>query len=518
MALLDLGKQPISEQDPAGGDVRFEPDGEALSREIEKLSSPTASGGVDWKKVVDLSTKILSEQSKDLLVACYLSMGLFHTEQAAGLAQGIHVVRDLLENFWETLHPPQKRMRGRRNALEWWQEKTLEALQSIGPQGTSQEAISALGEDLDGIDRFLAENMEDAPGLRRLIDIAAALKTAAAEATEEKPETDSQKALEPEPPAAGPASTESPAGIQTEAEIQQALRGGLGKLREVAAFYMGQNLFHPLVYRLNRIAAWTPVEGLPPSTDGKTRIPPPPQQIVTAIETLYQGGDWQGLLKTAESRVGEFLFWLDLSRFAAESMDHLGHENLRDLIAGEASLFVSRLKGLEALCFSDGKPFADTETKAWLKRFTSSGGTQEALAFSAVSGASTDEVQAKIAEEYTKARGLVKKKKIGDAVSLLHRQLCDGSSGKEKLLWRIALSQLLVSAKEERTAVPHLMDVLQDVDRYHLEQWEPDLALQAMMGIYTGFRSQKGEEFKPKAAEILDRIAGLNPAQALQLK
>jgi type VI secretion system protein VasJ len=378
--------------------------------------------------------------------------------------------------------------------------------------------ISALGEDLDGIDRFLAENMEDAPGLRRLLDITAVLETAAAEPAEAKPETELQKAPEPESPAAGPAPTEPSTGIQTEEGIQRALRGGLGKIREVAAFYMDQNLFHPLGYRLNRIAAWTPVEELPPSTDGKTRIPPPPQQIITAIETLYQGGDWQGLLKTAESRVGEFLFWFDLSRFAAESMDHLGHENLRDLIAGEAALFVSRLKGLDALCFSDGKPFADNETKAWLKQSTSSEGTQEALEISALSGASTDEVQAKIAEAYTKAQGLVKKKKIGDAVSLLHRQLCDGASGKEKLLWRIALSQLLVSAKKEKTAVPHLMDILQDVDRYHLEQWEPDLALQAMMGIYTGFRSQKGEEFKPKAAEILDRIAGLNPAQALKLK
>ena len=39
MELSELGRNPISEQEPAGKDVRYEPDFEALSQEVEKLSS-----------------------------------------------------------------------------------------------------------------------------------------------------------------------------------------------------------------------------------------------------------------------------------------------------------------------------------------------------------------------------------------------------------------------------------------------------------------------------------------------
>ena len=111
MEASSLGVTPISEQDPAGSDIRFEPDFEALSTEVEKLSSPTAVGTVDWQRIADLSAKILETSSKDLLVACYLCIALLQTRGLGGLATGVHVLRDLLEHFWDTLFPAKKRMK-----------------------------------------------------------------------------------------------------------------------------------------------------------------------------------------------------------------------------------------------------------------------------------------------------------------------------------------------------------------------------------------------------------------------
>ena len=79
MELLDLGKKPISESQPAGEDVSFEAEFETLQNEIEKLSSPTASSGIDWNKVSKLSIAILSEKSKNLLVGTYLCIALLKT-------------------------------------------------------------------------------------------------------------------------------------------------------------------------------------------------------------------------------------------------------------------------------------------------------------------------------------------------------------------------------------------------------------------------------------------------------
>ena len=88
MELAELGRTPISEALPAGQDIRTDPAFEALSGEIEKLSSPAMSGALDWNKVLNLATTILREKSKDLLVAAYLSVALLKTEGLAGLAAG----------------------------------------------------------------------------------------------------------------------------------------------------------------------------------------------------------------------------------------------------------------------------------------------------------------------------------------------------------------------------------------------------------------------------------------------
>ncbi|MFA6412761.1 MAG: type VI secretion system ImpA family N-terminal domain-containing protein, partial [Syntrophales bacterium] len=116
MARRDLGKTPISEDSPAGQDVRNDPDFEALSREIEKMSSPTLSGTMDWNRVLQLSEDILTNKSKDLLVLSYFSVALLKTAGLRGFALSVKILRESLEAFWEDMFPVKKRMRGRKNA------------------------------------------------------------------------------------------------------------------------------------------------------------------------------------------------------------------------------------------------------------------------------------------------------------------------------------------------------------------------------------------------------------------
>jgi type VI secretion system protein VasJ len=111
MELLELGKNPISESSPAGEDVRYEPEFEALENEIGKMTSLSATEGVDWSKVAKLCHEILSDKSKNLMAAIYLCVALLETEGLSGFANGVHVLRELLDNFWDTMFPPKKRMR-----------------------------------------------------------------------------------------------------------------------------------------------------------------------------------------------------------------------------------------------------------------------------------------------------------------------------------------------------------------------------------------------------------------------
>ncbi|RJR52277.1 MAG: type VI secretion system protein TssA [Desulfobacteraceae bacterium] len=532
MDILDLGKTPISEQSPAGTDARSGPDIDALSAEVEKLSSPTSSGGVDWRKIADFSARILSEQSKDLLVACYLSTALFRMEGMTGLGKGVHVLKDLVDLFWETMFPPIKRMRARRNALEWWFEKTASAVNTIEPGSLPESEVAPVLEELKGLDRSIGDKMEDAPVLSGLLERIASLQAPDDPAAERKPEGSPPEvpaesrptapATPTEPRTVARAAPSPPAGrepsspsLQSEEDANRALRSASQRLGELASFYLSRDLFHPLAYLLDRAAAWTPVIEPPPSDGSITLIPPPPDYVKTNLQDLKRKGDWENLLRAAEGCVVDFLFWLDLSRFVAESLDHLGRSDLGDVLSRETSLYAARLKGVEELCFSDGTPFADSETKSWLKRFSPG---YDGNRPGKPSGDSQDTLEGSVEREYQKALQLFREQKLQEAVFLLHGHVGKASSGKERLLWRTALSNLLVFAGEEGTALPHLREIVREIDNYRIEEWEPGLALRALMSVYSGFASSKDERQREQTREILDRIAALDPAEAMRLK
>jgi type VI secretion system protein VasJ len=206
MKITSLGKDPIQPDQPAGSDVRYGPEFEQLQGEIDKLALPSASGGINWEKVSDLAASILSKQSKDLLVAGYLAVSQIHVRRIEGLADGLTVMHDLLENFWDDLFPPKKRMRGRSGAIEWWIEKTESALKGIKPESDERKRRSAISTTLTQIDSLLVERLPDPPMLR---SIETALENifskveetaeAQAEPTVKQPESEKEPAAKPEP-------------------------------------------------------------------------------------------------------------------------------------------------------------------------------------------------------------------------------------------------------------------------------------------------------------------------------
>jgi type VI secretion system protein VasJ len=123
-----------------------------------------------------------------------------------------------------------------------------------------------------------------------------------------------------------------------------------------------------------------------------------------------------------------------------------------------------------------------------------------------------------MAAEIQKAQGLAKKKKLVEAVESLQQHLRNSSSARQRLLWRLALSQILVNSKKPALALPHLGHILQDLDFYQLDKWDPELALSALKTVLVGFNSQPDQDSKNNATKVLSRIATLDPAEALRLE
>lgn len=525
MDLLSLGKEPISPDQPVGSDVRYEPEFEELQAEIEKLSSPSAVGGIDWKKVSVNASAILAEKSKDILVAGYLAVALIYTGEIEGLSVGLRIFRDLLDQYWENLYPPKKRMWGRLAAIEWWLERTESALQRLESTPQPPEAIQQIKENLEQIDKRLGECLEDPPSVKaiqRLLDAIPSLSEKKPEGEapppQEKPELATAPDRKPEkpPPSAPPAEAED---ITSEKDAQRILRFGLQKIRQVAAYLNENDPTNSLSYRCTRIAAWSTAETLPPAVNGKTRVPPPPAQVVKIVHDLRQKGDWEALVKSAERRLSQFIFWLDLNRFVAEALVSLGggYREAHDVVCRETAFLIHRLPGLDGLSFSDGMAFADPETKQWLNGITFGASAVADEPVLKVELGLTDADEDQMAETIQKAQALAREKKFVEAVESLQQELRKSLSQKKTLQWRLALSQILMSSKQANLAAPVFEQVLQDIELYRLEEWDPDLALEGLKLVWAGFNSQTDKALKGKAGDILNRIAKLDPAEALRL-
>lgn len=59
----------------------------------------------DWDKVVDLSINALTNKTKDLQIAVWLTEALIKTEGFEGLIMGLKIITGFLKNYWDHVYP-----------------------------------------------------------------------------------------------------------------------------------------------------------------------------------------------------------------------------------------------------------------------------------------------------------------------------------------------------------------------------------------------------------------------------
>jgi type VI secretion system protein VasJ len=541
MDYVKLGKDPIHADAPTGSDARYEPEFEALQEEIGKLSSPTASGGVDWQKVGDLSAQILAEKSKDLLVASYFAVSQVRAGKMAGLAVGLTVMHDLVANFWDQLFPAKKRMRGRLGAFEWWLEKTINTLEDQDTSPIAADNLEAMITNLDELEALLSEHMPEPPMLIKLkrylerLPSEAAVSSPVPEADaptkpEESPSTVEAKTQEiPDSPPEQPSPVASPLAVspvqpakpaETEVDPKQLISSGLNYLSRAADSLNKGDWSDARAFRIRRQLAWMNIERLPAATDGRTFQPPPSLPTVQALNDIRAQEEWMDLLMGAEPKVSQDTFWLDLNHMVAEALAGLGsdYQAAYDTVCLETAYFVHRLPGITNLTFATGMPFADAETIAWLKDIAFGAGMAMETPISTASSAVADKEKNHMQDTLQEAQNLVKKKKIVEAIGLLQKEMQKSVACKEIMLWRMSLCQLMVAAKQAPLALPQLELLVESIDRFQLETWDPELALEALKIVWQGYKAQKKSDDQEKAAAIVNRINRLNPVEALGMK
>ncbi len=101
---------PVTEDSPCGENLEY--DGRFLEMEQATEGSPEHMMGdenlpaeePDWKKAKELALSLLNE-TRDLRVAVQLTRALAHTDGFSGVEEGLALIREYLERYWDCLHP-----------------------------------------------------------------------------------------------------------------------------------------------------------------------------------------------------------------------------------------------------------------------------------------------------------------------------------------------------------------------------------------------------------------------------
>jgi type VI secretion system protein ImpA len=111
MPLPDDLLKPIEGSNPSGANLRYDPVYDKIKEARREEAQPPPGMTEKDRKVADnalvikLATTVLTEKTKDLQIATWLTEALLKQRGFAGLKEGLAVCYGLVEKFWDTVHP-----------------------------------------------------------------------------------------------------------------------------------------------------------------------------------------------------------------------------------------------------------------------------------------------------------------------------------------------------------------------------------------------------------------------------
>ncbi len=136
---VDAMLEPIPGENPAGENLQYSGLHDEI-REARRAEEALAQGdwqrelkAADWDRVISLSRDALTQKTKDLQIAAWLTEALIQTAGFAGLRDGLKLARGLQEKFWDGVYPPVEDgdLEARANSLAWLDRQAAAAIASV---------------------------------------------------------------------------------------------------------------------------------------------------------------------------------------------------------------------------------------------------------------------------------------------------------------------------------------------------------------------------------------------------
>jgi type VI secretion system protein ImpA len=140
---LDFDKllAPIAGDNPSGEPLRYAGPYDAI-QEARRADDANLNQGewkrdlkaANWLEIDKRATEALGKKSKDLQIAAWLTEAMVKQQGFAGIRDGLRLLRELHERFWDTVYPLPENgdLEFRAGALDWLNDKVSPSLRAIG--------------------------------------------------------------------------------------------------------------------------------------------------------------------------------------------------------------------------------------------------------------------------------------------------------------------------------------------------------------------------------------------------
>ncbi|MCY1042235.1 type VI secretion system protein TssA [Corallococcus sp. bb12-1] len=495
--------EPISEDKPSGVQAKHDPAYEAVSTEVAKLESP-ASDAVDWAGVVRGSGQLLQHTTKDLWLASYLAYGMYMTEGLSGALTGMVVLAEVTDQYWPTLFPDAKRLRGRANAVTWFVERMGRVLPSVKVTAADSDLLGQLSEAAARLAelsraRFEGQGPAFGPLLEGVMRLRASLQTpepAPAPIAAPSVATPAQPQATPSAPAPTLSMPPPSAELASPEAATDFLRNVGASLVSAAGLVRRANTADPLAYRMLRTGLWLHLSQPPaPGANARTSLPPFPPALRERLERMATHARWAELLEEAESALVQHRFALELQRQVANALAGLGatHAGAREALMLELAALLRRMPGVVDLVASDGTPLTDAATKQWLQTevvpraapATHAANAPRAprIALPPLPSETPTLSTGVVLEE--EARVLIEAGKPEEALQRLQSAVNAATTGRARFIARLSLARMCANSGNLLLArtLYELLD--EECSARQLDAWDPALAAACLEGFLT---------------------------------
>ncbi|UWF51836.1 type VI secretion system protein TssA [Pseudomonas sp. N3-W] len=347
---------PIDPEQPAGHFDIEDETYQAIDQEMVKLGGLRESD-IDWPYIDEASRQYLAIQCRHWRILGHLQVAWLRTRQWARWADALCLLAGMVELYWDSAYP------------------------KPGPTGylnkrkQVQRLLGDLGQVLPTLERSSFEPAYQAAAELALANLqrcaeSAKLDPAPLDALQRQLDKYSEPAVATEPTRAATSgnaldsaffTSPKPRAPGNEREQRRAVLSMAEQINQ-------QDPYDPTGYQLRRFGLWSHLRTAPPiSRDRRTELTAVPKDIVDGYQdALNHNALDPNLLLRLEKSVCASPYWLRGSYLVAQVASRLAMEEVAAAIRQTCERFVCRLPALLELCFSDGTPFVDTQTQAWI--------------------------------------------------------------------------------------------------------------------------------------------------------